>query len=404
MTARLAIPVGLLGLLLGPGCESGDIFVARPLRTTLIAYGVAPVGESGIGALLAAQRTAPVGFLDGVVLDLGFGFQGIGRGAVPDVSAAVVVAAQLPSVGLFQNYQVLRPAIDFVDWSDDALFVEAERSFEATGKAIQAAGMKGVFFDHQATGARIAWSLADQSPESTLVAMESLIRRRARGLVAAFARGFPGAEWILAWGPSELWRHVCYESAALATHPYGLYPAFVEGMREVLPSDALVDGYLPAYPARDAHDFETLSHLIAGRRDALERSWRPGIVTHWYGTGPDNGPRRWPDAPSRTCDDATSQRLSVPTRIGFGILPEYDQINFDFAAVGLSGTAFEPARLADTIAAAMRHSESVVWLRAELFSFWPHVGVLPSYPQVYWAAFAGARQQLTTNPLGLKNP
>jgi hypothetical protein len=404
MTPRLAIPIALLGLLPGLGCDSGDIFLARPVRTPLIAFGVAPVGEGGIGALMSAQRTAPVGFIDGVVLDIGFGFQGISRTSIPDVAAAGAVAAQLPGVGLVQNYQVIRPTIEFVDWADDTLFVEAERSFEAMARAIQSAGIKGVFVDHQVYGPRSVWSLTELAPGMTLAAAEVLVRRRARGLIAAFLRGYPTAEWILEWGTSELWRQVCYESATLATHPYGLFVAFVEGMRDVLPPGRLVDGYLPSYPVRDARDFETLSHLIAGRRDALERSWRAGTVTHWYGTGVDNAPRRWPDRPIRTCDDATSQRLSVPTRVGFGVLPEYDLLGFDLAAVGLAGAAFEPTRLADAIAAAMRQSESVVWLRAEMFSFWPQVGVLPSYPQVYRDAVAGARQQLRTNPLGLKNP
>lgn len=404
MSARLAISLGLLGPLLGLGCESGDIFVALPVRTPVIAHGMTPTGENEIGVLLVAQRTAPVRFMDGVALDLGFGFQGIGRKVVPDVSAAVLVAAQLPGVGLVQNYQILRPAIEFVDWTDDALFVEAERSFETMARGIRLAGLRGVFLDHQIYGTPNAWSLAEQPTVSTLSAMEALVRHRARGLMAAFVRGYPNAEWILEWGTSELWRQVCYENATLSTHPYGLYPAFIEGMRDALPSGALVDGYLPAYPSRDPRDFETLSHLIAGRRDALERSWRSGIVTHWYGTGPENGPRRWPDAPVRTCDDATSQRLSVPMRVGFGILPEYGQLPFDLVAVGLSGAVFEPTRLADTLAAAMRQSESIVWLRAELFSFWPQADGLPLYPQVYRDAVAEARQQLQMDPLGLKNP
>ncbi len=399
-------PIGLLILLLGPGCDPGDIFVARPVRTLLIAHGDAPPGEAAIAQLLTAQRMAPVRFLDGVVLDMGLGFNIMSPLAVPDVSAAIAVAAALPGAGLAHNYQVLRPAIEPVDWTDDELFVVAERNFEAAARAIQAAGLQGVFLDHQVNWVPSAWSLAEQAPGVTLVGMEALVRRRARGLMTAFARGFPGAEWILEWGTSELWRQVCYENANLETHPYGLFPAFVEGMRDVLPPGALIDGYLPAYPSRDVRDFEVLSHLIAGRREDLERSWRPGIVTHWYGTGPDNGPRRWPDTPRRTCDEATSRRLSAPLRAGFGVLPEYGQAEFDLAGVGLSTALFEPSGLTNVIAAAMNHSDSMVWLRSERFSFWPRMGSLPPYPQAYLDAMAGARQKLLTgpNPQGLTNP
>ena len=232
-------------------------------------------------------------------------------------------------------------------------------------------------------------------------ALRDFVRQRGAALATALVRGFPQVELMFSWAYGEMFRALCLEGEVLASHPYALYPAFLEGMQEAVARAGtgakMIDGFLPAYPARRPQDFKVFRALVHADYAAMAQRWQPQIVSHWDGLGQTRGPVKWPDTYAVKCDPQTVARLAVPLPAAFGIMVDY---NVDAFAQPLPPEVPRYANdaLAPAIMAAMHASDTYVWLYAGFGSWWgdrPGAEVDPAL----FDAVVTAKQRLHSNPL-----
>ncbi|MDX2020489.1 MAG: hypothetical protein SF187_09625 [Deltaproteobacteria bacterium] len=353
-------------------------------------------GTAEIQALQTQLAQGPSPF-QGAVLDLGLDdvFATPTEIASGDFAQAEAAARGLRDLGLVHNFQKISLNRLPMTWDDEAAFAVIVRNLEMAARSAAAAGMRGLWLENQMYGRSVFAVATDRSFDSD----EALVLKRGSEMAAALVRGFPGAELILLWGYSEMWREVCIMGRPLPSHPYALYPAFLDGLRQGLANGQtrLIDGYLPAYPARAAAPFQMFRSLVHADHNQLERAWQPDVVTHWDGLGA-GGPLLWPARYAVTCDAATSMRLSVPLPASFGLMIDYDM---DAFMNPVPATVPRPttADLPRGIAAALRSTDAYVWLYAGASSWWPAAS-RPQVPDSVSKAVLDAQAQVALDPVG----
>ena len=147
----------------------------------------------------------------------------------------------------FMGQFFFRSPTNRIDWTDDAAWTRIGRSMETLAWFARETGMKGCLIDTEDyKGAKqFTWRPGD--PEyGELV---GLVRRRARTLFTGVFREYPDAEimtlWLFTMDP-DYFRSV--SATAVARDKGDLWPAFVNGILDAMPSTALLtdgneDGY-----------------------------------------------------------------------------------------------------------------------------------------------------------------
>lgn len=378
------------------------MLVAKPLPALLAASEAdTPQGVADLRAWQAAMLSANGSAFDGAIIDLGFRREAASGAPLvaADFAEEVAVVRAVAAAGKTQNFQILNLNALPLDWRDDAAFAAIESNFETAATLVEQAQMPGFLIDNQMYGpSAFAVTPGD---EAGFAQLEQIVRARGDALAAAFIRGFPHVQLMFAWAYAEMFRSLCLEGGMLQTHPYALYPAFLEGVQNAImragTNAKLIDGFLPAYPARQAQDFQVFRALVNADHAAVERGWHPQIVSHWDDLGQDRGPVKWPDEYRLRCDPQTATRLKVPLPSGFGLMVDYDMDGFA-KAVPAELPRHSATALAPAIMAAMQAADTYVWLYTAAGSWWRDtadgrvsLGIVE--------AVRSAKQQLADNPL-----
>lgn len=393
----------VLGLALTCGCSGDvDVLVARPNESLLLA--MSEERPTSPEEWRNWQEGVMAGELDGfagAVLDLGFGAGGFGSQSLDAQTYTPTVAIVGATATRFaHHFQLLSLSGEPPPWTSDEFFAQATLYFETAARLAREAGMTGLFIDNQSYGPPI-FALPAEGGLS-LAEWEPIVRQRGAEVMAALLRGFPGATVMLAWAYAEMFREVCVAGNDLAAHPYALYPAFLDGMRQVVrqssPSARLLDGYLPAYPARDPAHFPLFAALVAHDEAKVERLWRPDVVTHWDDLGRLPGPVQWPARYTRSCSDAVAKRLQHPLEASFGLMVDYVEEAFPRTLAASGPAAVLP--FAPALASALRASTSYVWLYADSAEWVKTKAAVPKVSAETMSDVAAARQAAAEDPLG----
>lgn len=386
--------------------DNVDVLVARPVKTQWLAVEEAQL--SGFDALSAWQTQVNLGVgaqFDGAVVDLGFSYAAVTAVPLnpPDFAPAVQVMRSMSLTKMSANFQRVFLGQLNVDWSDESGFQQIAANVEQAAALTNQAQMRGVMIDSQMYG-KSAFAVPEQSPLG-FEALERLVRQRGAELTAAWLRGFPNSEIMVSWAYAEMFREVCIAGHDLRTHPYALFPAFLDGMRQSLDRSGsgsnLIDAFLPSYPARPVSHFATFKAMVHADEDQIRKSWKPNIVTHWDDLGILRGPVQWPATYTITCDPATAARLRVPLRAAFGLMVDYEIDAFP-RALGpeVPRTAYGPGTFAPAMAAAARASDSYVWLYSGFSAWWIESPTRPRVGAATWQEIVTARSQIVSDPLG----
>ena len=154
------------------------------------------------------------------------------------------------------------------DWRDDAAWAIASNNLAVTARIARKSGFVGLRADHEDYKlVRQFQRLKDDPPMEEL---RNLVRRRARETFGGAFAEFPAAKVSFSWFLSSSRGFFLAEDARRAAEDAGdLWPAFVDGILDVLPSQAVIyDGDETAYEYR-AEDFEYLIGADSVRRGGI---------------------------------------------------------------------------------------------------------------------------------------
>ena len=258
-------------------------FVASA-RNKMIAYGwdVLRTGPENILANAAAWENVP---LDGVVFSLnakapdgtllmhrrvttdrGWTYEAF----APQVAAMRELVAKRPFAhsmagALFQYSKKAR-----LDWTDDAAWANFANNMGVLARIVREAGLEGVCIDNEDYGKIRQFYRKDGEPP--YAELRQLARRRGREVFAPVFREKPDiallAFWFLSYDAEYL---TASDLMAKETELEDLWPAFIEGMLEVMPVTATFhDGNEKAYYYRaDSGDYYRSAVRIQSKFAAL---------------------------------------------------------------------------------------------------------------------------------------
>ena len=148
-----------------------------------------------------------------------------------------------------------------VDWKDDVHWARVARSMGALAKFAKATGVRGFIVDPEDYHKQNQFEARPNDEPYDLLA--PLARRRAREIFSAVFREYPDIAvlgyWLFSWHP----QHVNSENPMMSARTAGdLWPAFINGILDVMPSGAkLIDGDEWVYNAEAAKNEFMISGL-----------------------------------------------------------------------------------------------------------------------------------------------
>lgn len=154
------------------------------------------------------------------------------------------------------------------DWFNDTDWAAAERNIYNFANTAKVGHFRGVAFDAEPYTFN-PWVYEQQSQKrtKTFQGYQKQVRKRGAQFMQALQSGQPGAKvltlgllswmkWMTRVEPSKL-------PQELAKHPYGLWPAFINGMLDVVPtSSAIIDGNEWSYYFTSAAAFDKTHDTI----------------------------------------------------------------------------------------------------------------------------------------------
>lgn len=202
---------------------------------------------------------------DGVVVKLNAGKVVFKKDAYPDTAFyqdRQDLAKTRSTDRLTDNFVIMWAGMDQGwDWFDNTDWAAAEQNIYNFAKTAKAGRFRGIAFDPEPYAAS-PW-IYEQQPQQetkTLPEYQQQVRKRGAQFMKALQRGQPGAQvltfgllswmkWIAKTEPSKL-------PQELAKHPYGLWPAFINGMLDVIqPISLIIDGHEWSYYFSNATAF-----------------------------------------------------------------------------------------------------------------------------------------------------
>ncbi|MGL5809356.1 MAG: hypothetical protein ACRCYQ_05375 [Nocardioides sp.] len=182
------------------------------------------------------------------------------------------------------NFVVLKAAADAGwDWLDDAAWAAAESNVRQVARTTQVGHVEGIVFDPEpyidGNGLSNPWYYPTQpsSASTSFADYEQVVRQRGRAWGAAMYSEDPDLRFM-ALGllsftddvTTAQWDSPQALDQALATHKYGLLPAFVNGVLDALPpGQSVVDGNEDAYWYRYQDQYAAAEADLASRATEL---------------------------------------------------------------------------------------------------------------------------------------
>jgi hypothetical protein len=193
---------------------------------------------------------------DGVIMRLD---EGGGDIFHPQAWDAGRLAAQLPVLRdiqwqSFDSNFLAMYATSSMDWYDDADWGAVAAHAAFMGRAARACRCTGLMFDPEPYGPS-PWTYAEQAhaAERTFDEYRAVVRRRGREFMRALQQEYPGLELLTLHGYSYFPRGgdsagVGKLETVLMNHPWGLLPAFFDGLLEAAdPGTRIIDGTERSY-------------------------------------------------------------------------------------------------------------------------------------------------------------
>ena len=236
-----------------------------------------------------------------------------------------------------------------VDWFDDAGWQNIVEHWRIAAGLAREAGLRGIFFDPEPYApphSQFDYAAQPQCKQHSFDEYCVKARQRGREAMQAVAREYPQITLLCAFMNSinATATGRANPRLALATQGYGLYPAFIDGWLDAVPSTVtLVDGCESAYLYNSQQEYLEAAVLIKGACQEL--------------VSPEN-----------------RAKYRAQVQVSFGIyLDAYwnpkDSEWKTWYIDGLGGPRVE--RLRANVTAALRAADEYVWVYGEKFRWWP---------------------------------
>jgi hypothetical protein len=230
-----------------------------------------------------------------------------------------------------------------LNWFDDARWRTVVNNFSVVARIAADGGIKGLILDPEQYDYSL-FRYTDQQKQlgRSFDSYQEMARKRGREIVAAIIGSMPEPVILSLYGYSVAFDFVA-SGKSLKEAPYGLLPAFYDGLLEGLPRSAtLIDGYEQAYGFKERTQFGTAYRRI---QDAAKLSKMP-------------------------------QRYRQQVKAGFGVWLDYKgQANY-----------LSPGEFQRAVSGALDLSDKYVWLYTEGPRFFPPTGIEPSYIEALTSA------------------
>jgi hypothetical protein len=265
---------------------------------------------------------------------------------------------------------------------NDAEFATVLENMAAAAQAARELGARGLFFDTQTYGTQV-FSFPDAARGRQFEEAQASMEKRGKQVMNAMLSSFPELVVVLTIGYAEVWRSVCIDGNSLQTERYGLLPAFLDGMKSVLPAarqNQLVDGFLPSYSVRSGDAFTYLRSAIRFDEQAL-RAGNPATITT-YRFPLDSAPdmlNTWSTPSPWRCDTAVRTQLERSLPVGFGLIVDLGTEPFD--TVNFAKNFHSPETFSDVVQSALKAADDTVWIYSKAVDFWSRPGKTPLPPE-----------------------
>jgi hypothetical protein len=211
---------------------------------------------------------------DGTVLRLSAGRSPFGTIAIPEAQFTRdrAILARTSSTVLKDNFLLVwaTPVDEDYDWFDDGHWAATQTTLRRMARTVTVGGLKGIALDPETYSWNL-WSYRSQlrRNEHSFADYEAMVRIRGSQFMTALQQESPGST-VLTLGLMSWMNNLLYDTPSpqeirsrLKDSDYGLWPAFVNGMLEALPSRVdLVDGHEYAYYLYRATSFDDAVHMI----------------------------------------------------------------------------------------------------------------------------------------------
>lgn len=246
-----------------------------------------------------------------------------------------------------------------LDWYDDHSAVLSNARLAA--RLARAGRSAGILLDtEQYQGPLFEYPRQRDAGRRSFADYQAQARRRGRELMQAFEDGYPGLTLLLTFGHSyAFWQRPIY-GRPLQTVPYGLLPAFVDGLIEGARRAVIVDGHEHSYWYQEPERFRAAYQLMHDGTLPIVRD---------------------PGAYRRTLS------------FGFGIWMDYYDWRHPKAwdVSDFSRNYFTPEQLYTALRAALETADEFVWLYSEQPRWWSTEGGPLRLPAAYDAAVRRAK-------------
>ena len=242
------------------------------------------------------------------------------------------------------GYSLGRTVDIWLNWFDDERWQTIINNFQVLAKVAEGGGIKGLIFDPEPYGYKL-FEYPDQRQQldRSFEDYTTMARQRGRQVMTAIASSMPKVVILSLYAYSAPHNYL-RTGRALADVPYGLLPAFYDGVLEVMPHEGrLIDGYEPAY------FFKRRSQFLEGYKKIAEARTLS------------------------TFPDLYEKKVSA----GFGLWIDYKR----------NPNYFTPKEFETAVRDALEISDEYVWIYSNGPRFFPPAGVSPSYIE----ALASAR-------------
>jgi hypothetical protein len=196
---------------------------------------------------------------DGVILKLNAGKEVFKKTAYPNAAFTQDRRdlAATKSSRLTDNFVVMWSGMDAGwDWFSNADWTAAEKNIQNFAKTARAGGFRGIAFDSEPYTSTSPWKYRQQPQQQskTFSQYQQQVRKRGAQFMRTLQATQPETQ-VLAFGLlswlKDLWAAPTTAAKLqqqLASHDYGLWPAFINGMLDVArPGTAIIDGNEWAY-------------------------------------------------------------------------------------------------------------------------------------------------------------
>lgn len=354
-----ALLLGAMGL--SPGIARGQ----NTSQKKLIEMGWNMPKTSTLPRDLAKLEASP---FDGVILsaigwegkdrlDLYKLFWGVKEMTKPQFQSAVDNLKATPFKRLTDNFLRLNVGGGNVDWFDDAGWRVIISNAELAAWICKEGNLKGILFDTEQYQNKV-FSYRDRPQNKTRGFEEysDQAQRRGRELSRAITAIKPDAVLFFTYATSLLPVKKVKDPTGLTGAPYGLLPAFIDGMLEGAdPRATFCDGMESSYTFRDQSEFSGLKTTAREARIlSRSKSLYDSRMTYGYGLWLDSGGAQYkwdPDKPDQ---------------------------NF-----------FTPAAFQCSLERALQATDKYVWIYSQKVNWWTGEGMSP----VYLNAIKEARQK-----------